>query len=202
MKRLSIAALSILALMIWIAAASGASTINISVQNLSSPTDPDIPVGEVPGYIKYSVAANSAELQELLKLIAQDKFNSNTDGTFLVTLALTAQGKTIAERTLMQGAIKSSSFLWFTNSSQTLFGVNVGDQLAYGMTVDEPSNLFQVQLRAYKTDKVDYDPKPSWTMPQSSRRFWRSRKLPLERWVRSMTSPPKFSQRPIRRITH
>jgi hypothetical protein len=68
MKKLCIAALCILALPVWAGAALAESSIGISLQNISSPTDPDVPFGEVPGYIKYSVAANDAELQELLKI--------------------------------------------------------------------------------------------------------------------------------------
>ncbi|HLZ02472.1 MAG TPA: hypothetical protein VKR55_10020 [Bradyrhizobium sp.] len=64
----------------------------------------------------------------------------------------------------MQGAIKSSSFLWFTKSKQVEQMGYLGGQLLYGLTVDEPNNLFGVQLRAYKTDKIDYDPTETQTL--------------------------------------
>src|SRR5579859_983208 len=121
MKRLSIAALCILVLPILVGAARAASTINLSLQNLGSPTDQDVPLGEVPGYVQYRVFANDAELQELFKLIARDKFNSSTDGTFLVTLALTAQAKRSPSEhscRALSRAVRSSGSLSLSRSSR------------------------------------------------------------------------------------
>jgi hypothetical protein len=137
-----------------------ASKVKVVATAADHPSDDAIGLNEIPGFVQYSLkTTNKDEMQQFLELLLKKQFNSEIDGNFLVTLAVSLPGadKPLAERTLMSGVRKSKQFLFFT-TSQTDTGISdtLGTMLD-GVSVTEQNNQLKISLRTYYSDKITFD---------------------------------------------
>jgi hypothetical protein len=139
-----------------------AEDVNVRAQVLERPRDTSVGYGEVYGYVTYtSNLKDTSVATKFLDALVREQFASNTDGSFLVTLAVTKAGETkpIAERPIISGVRKSKKFLWITTQSTTSGAVDINGTLLDNLVVHSDTNKLRVSFRIYVSNKVTFDTK-------------------------------------------
>ncbi len=139
-----------------------AQEVNIKATAIDRPRDTSVGYGEVYGYVKFSSSLrDTSKIATFLDILVSEQFGSDTDGNFLVTLAVSEPGaaKPLAERPILTGARKSKKFLWITTQTTESGTTDLGGIVLDGLVVQSQNNNLRVSLRSYVTDKVSFDTK-------------------------------------------